>query len=250
VTLPVDLQPPGPDLDQDGAVDDDQAAAMAAAALVAVKGQRDATHDQAAAGLLAALAPLAAGYDPTVLRGLDPDDPRQLRRALVSADLARQVSTLDVAAGWAQAARDAHTAAVMAGTAAAAHALTAGAVPVAPTASDLPDPFNPTEWVAAQQGGMAGDLVDVGVELADAELVDLIGSSPGALYYLDLQVAQTYVDASAALYVGLGMTWLDWNTMADACPVCQGLESGNPYSAWDLPLVPHGLCRCWVVPVG
>lgn len=241
----------------DGDLTDDELAAMVAAALLAVKKQRDRTHDEAAAALLAVLAVLASGYDPTVLRSLDPEDPRALRRALAAADLTRQAQALGVDPDWEQAVRDAHTAAVLAGTAAAAHVLTAGAVPVEPVPSPFPNPFNPRGWMGDQTHGLAGDLVDAldaaltaGDELTDAAAAEILADGAGALYYLDAALSQAYLDASTALYVSVGVVDLIWHSMGDSrvCGACSSNEAGSPYSPQNVPGVPHGLCRCWITP--
>lgn len=252
---------------------DDELAAMAAAALLAVTKQRDRTHHQAAAALALVLAALKAGIDPgDTLLAIDPAATRAVNRAAVAADLARQARMFGVDLPWQTAARAAHTAATLAGSAAAAHVLSAGHVPVDPAESPYPDPFNPAAWIEAQQGGLAGDIVDAalrnipdpidplldplgaaldaGAELgiSEDELLNLINQGAGALYYLDMQVSDTYLDASTAVYLDMGLADLYWMALGDACPTCLGYEAGSPYTRAELPGVPHAHCRCWTAP--
>jgi hypothetical protein len=259
---------------------DDELAAMAAAALLAVRKQRDTTHDDAAAALAAVLSALAAGVNVmSLVDVIDPSASRDARKAAVAAEIARQARILGIEATWAQVVRDAHTAATAAGAAAAAHVLSAGHIPVEPEESPFPNPFDPSAWIAAQQLGLAGDIVDLVHRREAAYLasepeddllaprvpgmldIDLIGITPdeildlmdrgaGALYYLDQQMSETYLDASTAVYLDLGLANLWWSTMSDSrvCPTCLGYESGSPYTAAELPSPPHGGCRCWVHP--
>lgn len=251
---------------------DDELAAMAAAALLAVTKQRDRTHRKTAAALRLVLAALSAGIDPgDTLLAIDPAATRDMNRAAVAADLARQSRMTGADMLWQTAARDAHTAATLAGSAAAAHVLSAGHVPVDPAETPYPNPFNPAAWIETQQGGLAGDIVDaatrgvepidplldpfgaalnVGAELAigEDELLALIDQGAGALYYLDVQVGDTYLDASTAVYLDLGLVAYDWLALGSACPTCLGYEAGSPYTRAELPAVPHAHCRCWVAP--
>ncbi|MCU1616567.1 MAG: hypothetical protein JWO98_4107 [Frankiales bacterium] len=259
---------------------DDELAAMAAAALLAVRRQRDTTHDDAAAALAVVLSALAAGLSVmSLVDVIDPAASRDTRRAAVAAELARQARILGIEATWQAVVRDAHTAATTGGSAAAAHVVTAGGVPVEPEPTPWPDPFDPAEWIIAQQLGLAGDIVDA-VHRAEAaylaaepeddllapripgftdidligitpeEITDLIDQGAGALYYLDEQISDTYLDASTAVYLELGLVEYWWSSMADdrVCSTCGGYESGSPYAYAELPSPPHGGCRCWVHP--
>jgi hypothetical protein len=236
-------------------LDDDALAAMADAALHNVADQRDRTHDAAALALAALMVAFAQDIDHDGLRAaVYPDAARAANRAAMAAEIARQARDSGHADAWADTARDAHTAAVLAGAAAAAHVLSAGAVPVDPAPPEFPDPFDPAGWVAEQQGGLAGDLVDAlaGAEddLTDGELGAIVGEGRGPLLYLDQQVSEAYLDASIALYGEAGFTEWWFNTMPGACQDCLDLEAKNPYSAWEVPPAGsiHPFCRCWVTP--
>lgn len=241
-------------------ITDDELAAMAATALANVADQRDRTHDAAALALSMLLAQIAPAVDQTALAyAYDPDADRAANRAAVAAALAAQVAAAGYADAWAQHARDTHTAAALAGAAAAAHVLTAGSVPVDPAATPFPDPFDPTDWVAAQQGGLAGDLVDaygaidldaVDAELADVEAGQIIAQGDGALYYQDEQISQAYLDASVTVYAEMGIDLFWWNCMGGACAACLACEAASPYDAGSCPSPFHAGCRCWVTPGG
>jgi hypothetical protein len=242
--------------DPDGEPTEEELAAIAAAALVAVSRQRDRTHVAAGAALMAVLAALGDGFDVTSARlAYDPQvDPAEVR-AVLAAEIARQARILGVDLDWQTAVRDAHTAAALAGAAAAAHALTQGDIPVDPDDSPLPDPFDPREWIEAQQGGMGGDLATLLARhtdehpVTDEAVVALIAGGAGALYYLDQQVSQTYLEASASLYDTVGLTEMWWNCMAEgACSTCEDYQARSPWKLFELPDVPHGGCRCWVTP--
>lgn len=255
---------------------DDEIAAMAAAALVAVRKQRNTTHDTAAAALAAVLAALAAGINVmSVVDVIDPDATHNTRKAAVAAELARQARILGIDLTWQTVVRDAHTAATLAGAAAAAHVVSAGNLPVDPEPSPFPNPFDPRPWIEVQQAGLAADVVAfltraentaAGDALANPPTpgvldIDLLGVTPddlltlidagaGALYYLDQQIADTYLAASTAVYLDLGLINLYWTTFGDSrvCGACLALEGGSPYTAAGVPGVPHGGCRCFVTP--
>lgn len=262
--------------DESGDLTDDEAAAAAAAAQLAVRKQRDKTHDHHAALLAALLADFATqGLDGQAIVDLiDPDASRADQRATVAAEIARQARISGHDITWHTIARDAHTAAVMAGTAAAAHIASAGQIDVEPAASPYPDPFDPAPWVLAQQAGLAGDIVDaaaakaklapplavadedpLGYLLNDpaawlldpAEVADLIDAGAGALYYLDTQMSDSYLDAEMQFFIDLGLA-TTWWVCADsnACPLCLGLEARSPYTVFDTPATPHGGCRCFI----
>jgi len=262
--------------DDPGELTDDEAAAAAAAAQLAVRKQRDKTHDRHAALLAVLLADFAKqGLDGQAIVDLiDPDASRADQRATVAAEIARQarISGHDIA--WHTLARDAHTAAVMAGTAAAAHIASAGQVDVEPGESPYPDPFDPAPWVLAQQAGLAGDIVDaaaakarlapppidpdedpLGSLLDDPaawlldpdEVADLIDAGAGALYYLDTQMSDAYLDAETQFFIDLGLATTWWICAdSNACSICQGYEARSPYTVFDTPSTPHGGCRCFI----
>jgi len=84
----------------------------------------------------------------------------------------------------------------------------------------------------------------------DAELIDLMGESPGALYYLDLMNSRDFLDSTHALYATFGVAQVNWSTMLDnrVCSTCDEYEARSPYDLKDVPEVPHGMCRCWTMP--
>lgn len=239
---------------------DDELDAMAATALHAVMDQRDRTHDAAALALLLLLARLSVLINSDQLADLyDPGADRATNRAALAAEIERQAHAVGLHADWVTTARNAHTSAALAGAAAASHVLTAGGVSVDPGPSPFDDPFDATGWVSDQAGGLAGDLVRVYESLADAveaeeaEFADvqaglLITQGDGALYYLDEQVSNTYMQAAADVYAAVGLTLLYWNALGGACSICLGYESNSPYSIATLPSPPHGGCRCFTTP--
>jgi hypothetical protein len=252
----------------------------AAATIVAnINAARDKLHRRAAAGLLTVLALFAAALDPLSLRlAVDPEATQAQRRAAITDELQRQAIAADVVNAWNASNQAAHVDAVSYAGAATGHLLTDGELPVdpadypltappvprprvdgepaapedpAPIGADLPTSYVSDGWIDAQLGGIVADLEGpLLLDASDALLFDLVGDSPGALYYLDLLTSRDFVSTTGSILAELGVVQVDWTTMSDShvCAVCTGYADRSPYTVSDVPDVPHGLCRCWIMP--
>lgn len=258
------------------ALTDEQTAALAL--LTAVDAARDTMHRRAATALSAVLAVFAAGADVVSLRlALDPTAPRAERLAAITAELQRQAITGDVVTAWNAVNQAAHADAIRYAAAATGHLLTDGEIPAdpadlpttapppppppspGPTAepepdeigADRPSSFVTDGWIDPQLGGLAADVENAimrGIE--DDALMDLLGDAPGALYYLDQLTSQDFIDQTNDIMGLLGVEQVTWTTMLDSrvCAVCLSNADGSPYTLAEVPAVPHGLCRCWILP--
>jgi hypothetical protein len=250
----------------------------AAAVLAALDAARDRLHRRSAAALLTVLGLFANGVNLASLRlAVDPEAERDARLAQVVAELQRQAILADVVNAWNAVNQAAHTDAVHYAASAVGHLLTDGELPADPadypkTAPALPrppdngelpqpepDPIGterPTSyvsdgWIDDQVGGLASDVeAAIMADISDAALFDLIGDGPGALYYLDLLTSRDFITTTASMLADLGVLTVDWTTMGDSrvCRLCASNADRSPYDLADVPDVPHGLCRCWIMP--
>jgi hypothetical protein len=115
---------------------------------------------------------------------------------------------------------------------------------------------------AAIIAGAVADLARklVSLAVAGASEAEMVAALKAILVDArSLGVNLTHAMASAitaamhAVYAAADVRLLDFLTAGDArvCPICEDLESHNPYGAEDFPAIPqHPLCRCVSVPAG
>jgi len=222
--------------------------------LANVDKQRRKMHRKAALALIGVLGVFAAAVDvPSLRAAVNPDAHPAARKQQATADLTRQATVAGVIPDWSTVNQDAQATAQRSGAAAAGHVLTQGDLPVEP---DTATPSDTGLYVADgrvldQLSGVGADAATaLGNDVDDAELIDLMGESPGALYYLDLMNSRDYMNAANGVYSALGFTQVMWDTMADekVCQTCDEYAARSPYNLNEVPAVPHGGCRCWCIP--
>jgi len=224
------------------------------ALLANVDKQRRKMHRKAALALIGVLGVFAAAVDvPSLRSAVNPDAHPATRKQQATADLTRQATVAGVIPDWSAVNQDAQATAQHSGAAAAGHVLTRGDLPVEPDDLTTPDTglYVADGRVLDQLSGVGADAATaLGNDVDDAELVDLMGESPGALYYLDLMNSRDFLDTTNALYATLGVAQVNWSTMLDerVCQTCDEYEARSPYDLKNVPEVPHGMCRCWTMP--
>jgi len=224
-----------------------------AALLANVDKQRRKMHRKAALALIGVLGVFAAAVDvPSLRSAVNPDAHPAARKQQATADLTRQATVAGVIPDWSAVNADAQATAQRSGAAAAGHVLTRGDLPVEPDDLTTPDTglYVADGRVLDQLSGVGADAATaLGDDVDDAELVDLMGESPGALYYLDLMNSRDFLNATHGVYSALGFTQVMWDTMDDrACDTCEELAARSPYYLREVPEVPHGHCRCYCIP--